>query len=81
MHDEGPVCADAQLCEIQIDPAGLRVVMIKIHHNENDVFFPRVGLAVAEEERLVGRMKAEMAIALQSWMRPAYFIHASNQCL
>src|SRR6185437_4780362 len=56
---------NAEFGEMQIDPSGLGVPVMQIYDHQNYIFLRRVRLAVADQEWLVGRMKAKATIAVQ----------------
>ena len=72
---------ESKLGKDEIDPSSLRVLMVEIHDNENHIFLFGVRLAVADEKGLVGRMKAQGAIAVQRRMHPTNFIDARDERL
>jgi hypothetical protein len=81
VYIEGLVRLDAEFGKIEIDPSSMRVLVMQIHDDENYIFFLGVGLAVADEERLVSRMKAKATIALERGMHPTNFVDAGDEGL
>ena len=79
MNAEGLVWLEAEFGEIQIDPSSLRILMVEIHDDENHILLFGIRLAVADKERLVGRMKAQAAIAVQRRMFSANFVDARDE--
>jgi hypothetical protein len=55
---------NAEFIELQIDPAGLRVVRIGVHDRHDDVGLVLGDLAVGNELLVINRMKPQAAIGV-----------------
>ena len=81
VNAEGLVGRNTEFGEIQINKPGLQILMVKIDDDQNHIFLIGICFAVADEKRLIGRMKSQGAIAVQRQMFLANFVDARNKGL
>ena len=80
---EGLVVADAELLEVEVDPAGLLVVGIEVDDGEDDVGGTVVGggrdLGVGDDLRVVDVVEVEREVALQRGVGAADLVEAGDE--
>jgi len=72
---------EPQFGEWQLQPAGVGVVRIQVHHCQNDVGEIRRVFTVADQLLVVDRMEAQAAVALQRGVVPADPVDAGDEVL
>ena len=66
MHLKGLLWIEAEIFRWQLHPSGLGVMRVQINRNHDDVALVVCAFAEAENLRIVDRIEAQVAIALES---------------
>ena len=66
MHLKGLLWIEAEIFRWQLHPSGLGVMRVQIDHNHDDVTLVVCAFAEAENLRIIDRIEAQVAIALES---------------
>ena len=81
MHLCGLCRRQPQRIELALDPATVHMVGTQVHHHKHDIGPVCSTLAIAEDLRIIHRMKVQALSAMEGWILPPDPIHPRNKIL